>query len=264
MAAANAKPLAGKVALVTGASRGIGFAIARALAEDGADVALAARSEAPLKNAAAELAMFGSKAIPIPMDVTEADQVARGVAEATHSLGHVDILVNNAGIAESAPLLKLGPELWERTLRTNLTSVYLCTRAALPGMLERGWGRVINVASVAGKFGFRYVSAYAASKHGVLGFTKSIALEVATQGVTVNAICPGYVDTDMADYAVARIVERTKLSPEEARRSLEQVSPQQRMFTPQEVAHVARMLAREEARGINGQAINICGGMAPY
>jgi len=171
-----------------------------------------------------------------------------------------DILVNNAGIAESSAFINTGDELWHRHLAINLTGTFYCTRAALPAMLERGWGRVINIASIAAKAGAPYIAAYAASKHGVLGLTRSVALEVATSGVTVNAICPGYVETEMVERGVERITQRTGRSAAEALDMLKRMSPQNRLVTVEEVASLALLLASDEGRGINGQGINIDGG----
>ena len=179
---------------------------------------------------------------------------------ALERLGQVDILVNNAGIAASAPIARLRLEDWNRIMATNATGTFLCTQAFLPAMVERGWGRVVNVASVAGKTGAPYISAYAASKHAVVGFTRAVAAEVAATGVTVNAVCPGYVETDMAGLAVDRIVEKTDLGPEEARRSLERMSPQGRIFEPQEVAYQVLALCDPRAHGVNGQAVVLDGG----
>src|ERR1041385_6273280 len=164
-----------------------------------------------------------------------------------------DILVNNAGIAETAVLIKTDDETWERHIAVNLSGTFYCTRAALPAMIQRGWGRIINIASIAGKVGAAYIAAYSASKHGVLGLTQSAALEVAAKGVTVNAICPGYVDTDMTSRGIENITQKTGISAADARAALEQASPQNRMVTAEEVAAVALMLAAEEGRGINGQ-----------
>jgi len=197
--------------------------------------------------------------------VADAGDVARAFAAVGETFGGgVDILVNNAGIAESAPFVKTDDELWQRHLAVNLSGTFYCTRAALPAMLARGWGRVINVASIAGKTGAPYVAAYAASKHGVLGLTRSVALEVATKGVTVNAICPGYVDTDMTTRALERIEATTGRSAADALAAIKRMSPQQRLVTPEEVAAVALLLASDEGRGINGQAINVDGGTVLY
>ena len=173
---------------------------------------------------------------------------------------HADILVNNAGIAESAPFLKTDDDLWRRHLEINLTGTFYCTRAALPPMLERGWGRVINIASIAGKTGAPYVAAYAASKHGVLGLTRSLALEVGAKGITVNTICPVYVDTEMTARAVENITAKTGRSAKEGLANIMRMSPQNRLITADEVAALAMLLASEEGRGINGQAINVDGG----
>jgi NAD(P)-dependent dehydrogenase (short-subunit alcohol dehydrogenase family) len=172
----------------------------------------------------------------------------------------VDVLVNAAGIAPTAPLVKTDDATWRAAIDTNLGGVFYAMREALPEMTARGFGRIVNVASVAGKTGMPYVAAYVASKHGVLGLTKVAALEAATKGVTVNAVCPGYVDTAMTDAGIARIVEKTGLSAAEARRRLEETSPQKRMVTAEEVAALCLFLCGDEARGITGQALNVDGG----
>jgi 3-hydroxybutyrate dehydrogenase len=250
-----------KTALITGGGRGIGRAIALAFAREGARVALVARTAQQVEEVADEIrATCDTEAISAVCDVADAASVARAFAGVAERFGGVDILVNNAGIAESAPLVKTSDELWQRLLAVNLTGTFLCTRAALPVMLERGWGRVINIASIAGKTGAPYISAYTASKHGVLGLTRSVALEVATKGVTVNAICPGYVETEMAAQAINNISSKTGKSEEEARDVLNRMSPQNRLVTTEEVAALALLLASEEGRGINGQAINVDGG----
>jgi 3-hydroxybutyrate dehydrogenase len=172
----------------------------------------------------------------------------------------VDILVSGAGIAPTAPLARTPDALWRDVLETNLSGVFYCLREALPEMSGRGWGRIVHVASIAGKTGYPYIGAYAASKHGVLGLTKVAALEAAPFGVTVNAVCPGYVDTPMLEEGVRRIVEKTGLTAEEARRRLADASPQKRLFTSEEVSALVLFLCGEAARGINGQALNVDGG----
>jgi NAD(P)-dependent dehydrogenase (short-subunit alcohol dehydrogenase family) len=173
---------------------------------------------------------------------------------------HVDVLVNNAGAAESAPLERTSDELWDRMMAVNAGGAFALCRALIPRMIAAGWGRVINVASNAGLTGYAYTAAYCASKHAVVGLTRAIAIEVARTPVTVNAVCPGWVDTRLLDDSVARIVEKTGRSAAEARRSLEAMSPQRRLVEPGEVAHVVASLCADEARSVHGQAIAIDGG----
>jgi NAD(P)-dependent dehydrogenase (short-subunit alcohol dehydrogenase family) len=190
-------------------------------------------------------------------DVTDRAAVARVVAQVEQRLGPVDVLVNNAGQSASAPFASMEDELWDRMLAVNLTGTYNWMRAVVPSMFERRQGRVINIASVAAKVGFVYTAAYVASKHGVLGLTRAVAMEAATRGVTVNAICPGWMNTDMTKTSIERIVEKTGRSVEEVRRTIERMSPQQRLIEPEEVAAIAAFLASPEAAGINGQDITI-------
>lgn len=252
--------LTGKRALITGASRGIGRSTALMLAQMGADVALTARGTAELEQVAAEVVALGRKAVVISCDVTDPTQVQQMVEAARAQLGGIDILVNNAGSAQSAKFLGHPDELWHRMLAMNLTSVYYVSKAVAPEMVERRWGRIITVASIAGKTSSRYTIAYTASKHGVLGLMKGIAVELATTGVTVNSVCPGYVDTPMTDAAIANMVARTGMTEAEARAYLVRSNPQGRLVTPDEVARVVAFLAQEGSGGISGQAINVDGG----
>ena len=258
--------LQNRIALVTGGGRGIGRAIALSFASEGAQLAVAARTLEQVEKVALEISdQFSVKALPVVCDVSDAASVEKLFKDVSESFGRApDILVNNAGIAESAPLTKTSDELWQRHLAINLSGTFYCTRAALPQMIARGWGRIINIASIAGKVGAPYISAYVASKHGVLGLTRVAALEVATNGITVNAICPGYVDTDMAAQAIQNITRRTGATAEEAKVTLEKMSPQNRLVTSEEVAALALLLASEEGRGITGQAINVDGGTVLY
>lgn len=250
--------LANKLAFITGGGRGIGRAIAIAFAGEGASVALAARTGAQIEKVASEI---GGDSAAFVCDVALFGDVERAFELSIKKFGRApDILVNNAGIAETAPFVKTDEAMWQRHLAVNLTGTFHCTRLALPGMLAAGWGRIINIASIAGKTGAPYISAYAASKHGVLGLTRTLALEVASIGITVNAICPGYVDTEMTSRGVENISARTGISAEEATEALKRMSPQNRMVTAEEVAALALLLASEEGRGINGQAINVDGG----
>ncbi len=247
--------LSGRRALVTGGGRGIGRAVALDLARAGAKVAVAARTRAEVDAAAREA---GGAAFVV--DVADPVSVRALVADVRAALGDVEILVNAAGVAPSAPLVKTTDEQWRQAIDVNLGGTFHCLREALPAMTAAGWGRVVNVASIAGKTGMPYIAAYAASKHGVLGLTKVAALESAARGVTVNAVCPGYVDTPMTGVSIARIVEKAGLTAEEARRRLEHASPQKRMYTAAEVSALVLFLCGDAAAGINGQALSLDGG----
>lgn len=243
--------LAGKLALVTGGGRGIGAACARALAGAGATVVVCGRKQVDLEAVASEI-----NGRAIVCDVSDRDATDRMIAE----LPKIDVLVNNAGIAESAALDRTTDELWDRIIEVDATAPFRLTRALVPHMIEAGWGRVINIASNAGVSGYGYSAAYCAAKHAMVGWTRALAIDLAKTGVTINALCPGWVRTQMSDEAVARIAAKTGRGEDQARQALESMSPQKRMIEPEEVAHTALMLCNDGARGIHGQTIVIDGG----
>jgi 3-hydroxybutyrate dehydrogenase len=252
--------LPGRNALVTGAGRGIGAAVAHALAAAGARVALTSRSPAQIERVAAELRSAGRDAFAITGDVSDPTSIAELARVTGERLGAVDILVNNAGIGFSGPLFRTPLADWDRLMTVNATGAFLCTQAFLPGMVERRWGRIVFVASVAGLTGGKYIAAYAASKHAVIGLARSAAAEVAESGVTVNAVCPGYVDTDMTRESLDRIMEKTGKTREQALAAILATTPQRRLIAPEEVAHAVLSLCDEQARGINGESLVIDGG----
>jgi NAD(P)-dependent dehydrogenase (short-subunit alcohol dehydrogenase family) len=252
--------LEGQVALVTGASRGIGKECARALAAAGAGVALCARDLAACEAAAAEIRGGGGRAEAFALDVADLAAVDRVAAEVEARLGATSILVNNAGIAFSAPLHRTTNEELLRVLQVNVVGAFALIRAVLPAMTRAGRGRVINIASTAGRTGFRYTSAYSASKHALVGITRSLALEVAHKGVTSNAVCPGWTETDMLEDSARRIVESTGRSREEALQSLAAMNPIGRFIKPAEVARMVVFLADPAASGITGQLLSVDGG----
>jgi NAD(P)-dependent dehydrogenase (short-subunit alcohol dehydrogenase family) len=250
-------PLQGQHALVTGAARGIGAAIARTLAAEGATLTLLGRQADALERLAAELS--GSHGIAVA-DISEPLQVQAAFEQARAQRGPVAILVNNAGQAESAPFGKTSLELWNRMLAVNLTGSFLCAQAALPDMLAAGRGRIVNIASTAGQRGYAYVAAYAAAKHGVIGLTRSLALEVAKKGITVNAVCPGYTETEILQGSIANVVAKTGRSEDEARAAFAASNPQQRIVQPVQVADAVRWLCGDGASAVTGQAISVSGG----
>ena len=253
---ASTAPLAGRHALVTGASRGIGLAIAATLAGMGARVTLVGRDAARLAQAAATVA---GAAVTV-CDVTDATASRTAFDQAVARSGPVSVLVNNAGQALSRPLARTGDDDWERMLAVNLTATFRWTRMAVPAMTADGWGRVVHVASTAGLRGYAYVAAYCAAKHGVVGLTRALALELATTGVTVNAVCPGYTDTDIVAEAVANIVRKTGRSEVQALAELTRFNPQGRLVTPREVADAVAWLCLPGSAAITGQSIAVAGG----
>lgn len=252
-------PLRGKHALVTGGASGIGAACAAALLARGARVTIAGRDAARLAAACAEIGTAADIAWEV-IDVTDHDAVLAGFARAAARFGRIDILVNSAGQAAAAPFAKTDEALWQRMLAVNLTGPFHCTQAALPAMLDAGWGRVVNIASTAALVGYRYVSAYTAAKHGLLGLTRALALEVAARGVTVNAVCPGYTETPMLAATLANIVAHTGKTEAEARAVLVAGNPQRRLIQCADVASTVTWLCLPESGAMNGQAIAVAGG----
>lgn len=259
--------------VVTGAARGIGAAIATCFYHAGANVTIMGRDlsrlqtcidrihrEAPAKGQLPTVQRLHAVAV----DVANEQSVTQAFDAALTQFGPVHVLVNNAGQAVSEPFVKTEPALWQQMMNVNLTGTYLCTRAALPSMLDAAQqgisGRIINIASTAGLKGYAYVSAYVAAKHGVVGLTRSLALELAKKNITVNAICPGYTETDIVSQAVATIVKKTSQTPEQAWQSLASRNPQKKMVQPDEVAQAALYLCLDASRSINGQSIAIDGG----
>lgn len=252
--------LAGKIVLVTGGSRGIGRSIALAFAARGGHVVLTGRTQPTLDAVAEEIYRLGGKALPLACDVSNRQEVEALKTKVTSQLGTVQILINNAGVAPAAGFLQMPDSLWEEVLKVNLTGTYNCCKVFLPEMIAAKWGRVINIASIVAKVAYSHTSAYTTSKHAVLGLTRTLAVEMARLGVTVNAICPGYVDTDLTLNNARLMAEKTGKKVEEALRLFQGSSPQQRLIAPEEVAELALMLASKSAAGITGQAINIDGG----
>jgi NAD(P)-dependent dehydrogenase (short-subunit alcohol dehydrogenase family) len=243
----------GKHALVTGGGSGIGAAIAKVMIDKGAAVTIIGRNSDKLSSKAEELGVQYQVA-----DITDRVQVRDAFSSAVNVNGAIDVLVNNAGAADAVAFAKMEDELWDQMLSVNLTGVYNCTKAVIAGMLEKGGGRIVNVASTAALSGYAYVSAYCAAKHGVIGLTRALALEYAKKGITVNAVCPGYTDTEIVRQAIAKIVAATGRSSDEALAELLKTNPQGRLIRPEEVADTVIWLCRQES--VTGQAIAVAGG----
>jgi NAD(P)-dependent dehydrogenase (short-subunit alcohol dehydrogenase family) len=248
--------LAGQHALITGGGTGIGAAIARTLAEEGARLTLVGRRREPLERIAGEL----KGSFVATADVTERSQVDAAFAAAREAHGPITILINNAGVSEAVPFARLTAESWRHQMAVNLDALLFCSQAALPDLLAAEAARIVTVASTAGLKGYAYTAAYTAAKHGAVGFTRSLAMEFAGTGLTVNAVCPGFTETEMLGESVAAIVRTTGRSEDQARRALAQFNPQGRMVTPVEVADAVRWLCLPESGSINGQAIAVAGG----
>ena len=249
----------GRHVVVTSAARGIGAAIAERLAQQGARLTMIGRDAKTLRRVAARLPGAADVCIA-SADVTQPASVTAAFEAARVALGPVDMLVNNAGQAFSAPFSKISLAHWQQMLSVNLTGSFLCCQAALPDMLAGRRGRIVNIASTAGLRGYAYVAAYSAAKHGVIGMTRSLALELAPRGITANAVCPGYTDTDIVRDSVARLVAQTGRSTNAARAELVKGNPQGRLVTPAEVADTVAWLCSDGAGAITGQAISVSGG----
>lgn len=251
--------LTGKRVIITGGGSGIGADLAQGFAQAGAAVVIGGRRVEPLEAVAETINGAGGMAHAVPLDVTNSQQVDQFKQAALERLGGIDILINNAGMAKSHKFATHPDELWHQTLAVNLTGVYYMTKAVVPTMLSQQWGRIITIASIASKIGGKYIAAYSASKHGVLGLTRSLASELAPH-ITVNAICPGYVDTPMTEATINNITARTKASSAEAVAVLVEHNPQRRLVQSNEITALALYLASDAARGINGQGLNVDGG----
>ena len=253
-----------KISIITGGGRGIGKAIALAFAREGADVIVSARTESEIEKVAEDIKALGRKGVPIVADLGRKESIQTFVDRISEQFSNIDILVNNAGVGSGAnPRLvaEYDNDFWEQTLSLNLTAPYLLTKAFLPKMIAQKWGRIINISSVIGKMGLPFGAAYSASKHGLIGLTRTVALEVAIQGVTANAICPGPIRTSMLERRIRFNSENEGIPIEEIEKSF---NPIQRLLEPQEVAAIAVHLASDEAKSMTGQAINIDGGMVMH
>ncbi len=257
MSTANTSASKKRHALVTGGGTGIGIAIAKALVAQGMCVSVVGRRLDILQN----LANTDPEHIfAVQADVSNEAQVQQAFTSAKAHFGSVEILINNAGQAISAPFLKTNTALWQQMLNVNLTGTMLTMQAALPDMQQEGWGRIINIASTAGQVGYAYIAAYCAAKHGVIGLTRSVALETAKKGITVNAVCPGYTETEIVRESIDRIIEKTGRTFDQAKAQLTTSNPQGRLIQTNEVANAVLWLCSEGASAISGQSISVCGG----
>ena len=243
-------------AVVTGGGRGIGAAIAKRLDELGLNLTLMGRNRATLEQTCRGL----RQARAVVLDVTQEQQVQPAFEQAVSGFGPVSILVNNAGAAASAPFERTDTATWRQMLEVNLSGMFFCTRPVIAGMRAAGWGRIINISSVAGIRGYAYIAAYCAAKHGAVGLTRALAMETARTGITVNALCPGYTESDLLDSAIQNIVQKTGMERQAAEQTLKAASPQNRFIAPEEVAAAVAWLCLPGSESITGQAIAIAGG----